>query len=40
MKELFDELRDQLPADRGMKASKWEILSKGNLYSLEDWEPF
>ncbi|THV08554.1 hypothetical protein K435DRAFT_15515 [Dendrothele bispora CBS 962.96] len=30
MKELFDELRDQLPADRGMKASKWEILSKGN----------
>jgi len=30
MKDLFDELRDQLPADRGMKASKWEILSKGN----------
>ncbi|WVQ82851.1 hypothetical protein IAT38_004986 [Cryptococcus sp. DSM 104549] len=28
MKELFDELRDELPADRGMKASKWEILSK------------
>lgn len=28
MKDLFDELRDQLPADRGMKASKWEILSK------------
>ncbi|KAF8517803.1 hypothetical protein JB92DRAFT_2147329 [Gautieria morchelliformis] len=28
MKELFDELRDQLPADRGMKASKWEILTK------------
>jgi len=28
MKELFDELRDQLPADRSMKASKWEILSK------------
>ncbi|KAJ7591013.1 hypothetical protein C8J56DRAFT_858405 [Mycena floridula] len=28
MKELFDELRDHLPADRGMKASKWEILSK------------
>jgi hypothetical protein len=33
MKELFDELRDQLPADRGMKASKWEILSKG-MYSI------
>jgi hypothetical protein len=29
MKDLFDELRDQLPADRGMKSSKWEILSKG-----------
>lgn len=28
MKELFDELRDQLPADRSMKASKWEILSR------------
>ncbi|KAH8118309.1 hypothetical protein DFH11DRAFT_1686507 [Phellopilus nigrolimitatus] len=28
MRDLFDELRDQLPADRGMKASKWEILSK------------
>ena len=33
MKELFDELRDQLPADRGMKASKWEILSKGTRVS-------
>lgn len=28
MRDLFDELREQLPADRGMKASKWEILSK------------
>ncbi|OCB90874.1 hypothetical protein A7U60_g1898 [Sanghuangporus baumii] len=45
MRDLFDELRDQLPADRGMKASKWEILSKGSfiiippvlsLYSLAD----
>ena len=34
MKDLFDELRDQLPADRGMKASKWEILSKGPLSAL------
>ena len=34
MKDLFDELRDQLPADRGMKASKWEILSKGPLSPL------
>lgn len=31
MKELFDDLRDQLPQDRGMKASKWEILTKGKL---------
>ncbi|KAL6299702.1 hypothetical protein BKA93DRAFT_577639 [Sparassis latifolia] len=28
MKDLFDELREQLPSDRGMKSSKWEILSK------------
>jgi len=34
MKDLFDELRDQLPADRGMKASKWEILSKGNVANV------
>jgi hypothetical protein len=34
MKDLFDELRDQLPADRGMKASKWEILSKGGFAAL------
>jgi len=29
MKDLFDELRDLLPAERGGKSSKWEILSKG-----------
>lgn len=34
MRDLFDELRDQLPADRGMKASKWEILSKGPFVAL------
>lgn len=28
MKDLFDELRDELPVDRGPKTSKWEILSK------------
>ncbi|ORY22137.1 hypothetical protein BCR39DRAFT_562438 [Naematelia encephala] len=28
MKELFDELRELLPAERGTKSSKWEILSK------------
>jgi hypothetical protein len=36
MKDLFDELRDHLPADRGMKSSKWEILSKGN-FSQTHW---
>lgn len=29
MKDLFDDLRDALPVDRGPKTSKWEILSKG-----------
>ena len=29
MKDLFDELREHLPAERGSKSSKWEILSKG-----------
>lgn len=29
MKELFDQLRDLMPQERGQKASKWEILTKG-----------
>jgi hypothetical protein len=29
MKELFEELRDLMPQERGSKASKWEILTKG-----------
>ena len=29
MADLFDDLRDALPVDRGMKSSKWEILTKG-----------
>jgi len=29
MKELFDHLRDMMPQERGSKASKWEILTKG-----------
>ncbi|KAG2208682.1 hypothetical protein INT47_007781 [Mucor saturninus] len=28
MKDLFDDLRDLLPVDKGLKTSKWEILSK------------
>jgi hypothetical protein len=31
MKELFDQLRDLIPQERGSKASKWEILTKGEL---------
>ncbi|BGP39084.1 hypothetical protein JCM10449v2_003022 [Rhodotorula kratochvilovae] len=32
MAQLFDDLREQLPFDRGLKASKWEILSKAIEY--------
>ncbi|KAM7209605.1 hypothetical protein V8F20_000008 [Naviculisporaceae sp. PSN 640] len=28
MKELFEQLRDMMPQERGSKASKWEILTK------------
>ncbi|KAI5857846.1 hypothetical protein BZA05DRAFT_415232 [Tricharina praecox] len=28
MKDLFDELRESLPAERGGKSSKWEVLTK------------
>ncbi|KAI9306734.1 hypothetical protein BJ944DRAFT_177764 [Cunninghamella echinulata] len=28
MKDLFDDLREILPVDKGLKTSKWEILSK------------
>lgn len=31
MKELFEQLRDLMPQERGSKASKWEILTKGIL---------
>lgn len=33
MKELFDQLRDLMPQERGSKASKWEILTKGECVS-------
>ena len=29
MRDLFDELKDHLPPDRGPKTSKWEILTRG-----------
>ncbi|GAA5920258.1 hypothetical protein JCM6882_003662 [Rhodosporidiobolus microsporus] len=32
MAQLFDDLRDSLPFDKGLKASKWEILSKAIEY--------
>ncbi|KAI8578321.1 hypothetical protein K450DRAFT_159671, partial [Umbelopsis ramanniana AG] len=28
MKDLFDDLKDTLPVEKGLKTSKWEILSK------------
>ncbi|KAI5477324.1 transcription regulator [Pseudohyphozyma bogoriensis] len=34
MAQLFDELRDSLPVDRGLKSSKWEILSKAVDYII------
>ena len=34
MKDLFDELRELLPAERGTKSSKWEILSKCTFLAL------
>jgi hypothetical protein len=39
MKELFDQLRDLMPQERGSKASKWEILTKGSNPPLHDF-PF
>jgi hypothetical protein len=35
MKELFEQLRDLMPQERGSKASKWEILTKG-MYSCRN----
>ncbi|ORY91574.1 hypothetical protein BCR35DRAFT_298785 [Leucosporidium creatinivorum] len=32
MAQLFDDLKDSLPVDRGLKSSKWEILSKSIEY--------
>jgi hypothetical protein len=34
MKDLFDTLRDTQAPDRGAKASKWEILTKGKYHSM------
>ena len=34
MKELFEQLRDLMPQERGSKASKWEILTKGKTAPL------
>lgn len=38
MKDLFDTLRTLQSVERGAKASKWEILSKGLPYSLSKFE--
>lgn len=38
MKELFEQLRDLMPQERGSKASKWEILTKGEQNGVtSDW---
>ncbi|KAG5462130.1 MAG: hypothetical protein BJ554DRAFT_5574 [Olpidium bornovanus] len=37
MRDLFDELRDSLPYDSSSKASKWEILSKGEKLRASTW---
>lgn len=37
MKELFEQLRDLMPQERGSKASKWEILTKGELPLTLTW---
>ena len=39
MKELFDQLRDLMPQERGSKASKWEILTKGESTLLFSFAP-
>ncbi|SAL96718.1 hypothetical protein [Absidia glauca] len=40
MKDLFDDLRDLIPLERGLKTSKWEILSKavGYIHHLHERE--
>ena len=34
MKDLFENLRSQIPSHQGSKSSKWEILTKGMLLIL------
>ena len=33
MKDLFENLRSQIPSNQGSKSSKWEILTKGLSFS-------
>ena len=39
MKELFEQLRDLMPQERGSKASKWEILTKGTAEAMQSSPP-
>lgn len=39
MKDLFDQLRDLMPQERGSKASKWEILTKGKSMTRSTQRP-
>jgi len=35
MKDLFENLRSQIPSNQGSKSSKWEILTKGKNYLMK-----
>lgn len=40
MKDLFENLRSQIPSNQGSKSSKWEILTKGVFFAFLAFLPF